>query len=237
MDKKYWLTPPELYTALDEEFNFDFDPCPYPRPDEFNGAEVPWGQSNYVNPPFRRSDGAFGAEQQKGKTSVIIINTMSFINLLLEAGAECRSMGRVRWLDCRTGEPWRHPSNTTVFVLRGKEAPMPVDTVGDPWIGVDLDGTLAYYDGWKGPDHIGEPIDAMVARVTVWISQGKRVKIFTARASLPSQIPPIQEWLRKHGMPFLEITNVKDMGMTELWDDRCVQVIPNTGKPVTFKRR
>jgi hypothetical protein len=26
------------------------------------------------------------------------------------------------------------------------------------WIGVDLDGTLAHYDGWKGIDHIGEPI-------------------------------------------------------------------------------
>ena len=26
------------------------------------------------------------------------------------------------------------------------------------WIGVDLDGTLARYDGWKGIEHIGEPI-------------------------------------------------------------------------------
>jgi len=25
------------------------------------------------------------------------------------------------------------------------------------WVGVDLDGTLAHYDGWKGADHIGEP--------------------------------------------------------------------------------
>ena len=26
------------------------------------------------------------------------------------------------------------------------------------WLGVDLDGTLAHYDGWKGIDHIGMPI-------------------------------------------------------------------------------
>jgi hypothetical protein len=126
----YWLTPPAVYAELDREFNFDFDPCPYPRPGDFDGISIPWGRSNYVNPPFRRSDGAFGAgptafirkaidEQKLGKTSVIIINTMSFINLLLEAGAECRSMGRMRWLN-PNGEPWTHPANTTVFVLRGK---------------------------------------------------------------------------------------------------------------------
>ena len=33
------------------------------------------------------------------------------------------------------------------------------------WIGVDLDATLAYYDGFKGPEHIGEPIPQMVDRV------------------------------------------------------------------------
>ncbi len=26
------------------------------------------------------------------------------------------------------------------------------------WIGVDFDGTLATYDGWKGPSVLGEPI-------------------------------------------------------------------------------
>ena len=30
-DKKhYWLTPPEIYIPLDQEFNFDFDNSPYP---------------------------------------------------------------------------------------------------------------------------------------------------------------------------------------------------------------
>ena len=30
--------------------------------------------------------------------------------------------------------------------------------IGDKWIGVDLDGTLAEWDGWHGHQHVGEPI-------------------------------------------------------------------------------
>jgi hypothetical protein len=101
------------------------------------------------------------------------------------------------------------------------------------WIGVDLDGTLAYYDEWRGPSHIGEPIPAMMARVRQWLKQGVQVKIFTARASVEEHIPPVREWLYIHGLPDLEITNVKDYGMICLYDDRCVQVIPNTGELVS----
>lgn len=99
------------------------------------------------------------------------------------------------------------------------------------WIGVDLDGTLAHYGGWIGPDHIGEPIPDMVKRVTTWLAQGIEVRIFTARASSPKQVPPIREWSLKHIGIVLPVTNVKDFGMLELWDDRCVRVVPNTGRP------
>lgn len=130
LKKEYWLTPPEIYEDLDREFNFDFDPCPYPHKEGYDGTEVEWGESNYLNPPFRKSDGKNGKgptafirkaieENKKGKTVVVMINTMSFINMLVEAGAEMRSMGRVKWLDGKTGEPWKSPSNTTCFVLRG----------------------------------------------------------------------------------------------------------------------
>lgn len=99
------------------------------------------------------------------------------------------------------------------------------------WIAVDLDGTLAEYNGWKGIDHIGKPIDEMKNRVLEWINKGKTVKIFTARCSERGSIPYIKKWLKDNDFPDLEITNIKDFGMEVLWDDRCVQVIKNTGKP------
>lgn len=98
------------------------------------------------------------------------------------------------------------------------------------WYGVDLDGTLAHYDGWKGHEHIGEPIPAMLEHVRAMIAEGKVVKIFTARAHIPERVAPIHAWLEKHGIPGLEVTNVKDMGMICLWDDRCVQVVTNSGQ-------
>ena len=103
----------------------------------------------------------------------------------------------------------------------------------DAWIGVDLDGTLARYEGWQGRDHIGDPIPAMMALVKRWLDDGIKVKIFTARACKQDHIPPVKEWLKKNGLPDLEVTNCKDFGMVALYDDRCVQVITNTGELVS----
>ena len=101
------------------------------------------------------------------------------------------------------------------------------------WIGVDLDGTLAYYD----PEFygIGEPVELMKARVLEWVKNGLRVKIFTARAFDPSQIPDVQKWLKINGFPDLEVTNIKDFGMMKLFDDRAVEVKMNTGKILAMR--
>ena len=104
----------------------------------------------------------------------------------------------------------------------------------DGWVGVDLDGTIAIYDGWKGADKIGEPINLMVDRVKEWRKHGAIVKIFTARVSSNNpdkyiSIKAIEEWCEKHIGEILPITSEKDYGMIELWDDRCVQVVPNKG--------
>lgn len=118
------------------------------------------------------------------------------------------------------------------------------------WIGVDLDGTLAHYTGWKGADHIGPPIPAMLERVKRWLAEGQEVRIFTARVYCGSREDwptesmwrhrqtessearaAIKAWCIEHlGYP-LPITCVKDFGMIELWDDRCIQVEKNTGIP------
>ena len=97
------------------------------------------------------------------------------------------------------------------------------------WIGVDLDGTLAKDTGWKGIEHIGEPVEPMVQKVKRWRKAGKNVKIFTARVDEPKSIPYIKAWLTGLGLGDMEITNVKDMHMKELWDDRAKGVKKNQG--------
>jgi len=102
----------------------------------------------------------------------------------------------------------------------------------DEWIGVDLDGTLAEYNDWIDIKHIGKPIPLMIERVKGWIAEGKKVKIFTARVTYGQEaIRYIHEWLAAQGLPMLEVTNIKDFNMVELWDDRCVSVITNVGIP------
>ena len=98
------------------------------------------------------------------------------------------------------------------------------------WIAVDLDGTLAHYEGWKGGS-IGAPVPLMVERVRRWIAAGEDVRIFTARVSSgePGVREAIRAWCLEHIGAVLPITNIKDFAMKQLWDDRAVQVIPNTG--------
>ena len=107
--KHYWLTPPDLLADLDAEFAFDFDPCPFPLPDGFDGLTADWGESNYVNPPFgtiihegrKKGPTAWArkaiAEHEKGKQVVLVYPIDKWILMLLEAGAEVRNLKDVRW--------------------------------------------------------------------------------------------------------------------------------------------
>ena len=103
------------------------------------------------------------------------------------------------------------------------------------WIGVDLDGTLAEYHGWKGIEHVGDPVPKMLARVRNWLASGQPVRIVTARVggqdSNEARIY-IERWCKVHLGCVLPVTCSKDFEMIELWDDRCVQVLPNTGERV-----
>lgn len=103
------------------------------------------------------------------------------------------------------------------------------------WTGVDLDGTLAYFDSASSMDEVGQPVPAMLALVKKMINNGIRVKIFTARAQDPEQLPIIRRWLKANGLPDLEITYAKDYYMQRLYDDRCIQVERNTGRLIVDK--
>lgn len=110
------------------------------------------------------------------------------------------------------------------------------------WVGVDLDQTLAHYTEWVDSEHIGEPIPLMVERVKMLHEMGFNVRLLSARASSNGSITRDLEaakfrvaahaWTLNALGFALPVTSEKDFAMIELWDDRAVQVVPNTGIPV-----
>jgi len=116
----------------------------------------------------------------------------------------------------------------------------------DGWIGVDLDGVLAEWSGipedvWR----VGAPIPRMIERVKAWLADGRDVRIFTARVGCCGQTSTIAvddeafaahqrelivAWCQEHLGAVLPVTATKDFQMIELWDDHCVQMVPNTGQ-------
>src|SRR3972149_7310556 len=97
--KHYWLTPDTLLDDIYEEFGIDYDPCPYPKPDDFDGLTTEWGSSNYVNPPFgsilhegkKKGPTAWARkaiqENSKGKRVVLVYPIDKWVLMLLAAGA------------------------------------------------------------------------------------------------------------------------------------------------------
>jgi len=123
----YWLTPPEIYEPLNRAFNFDFDPAPHPRP-AWDGLAVPWGKSNFVNPPY--GDGGAGVkpwvrkaleERELGKRSTLLLPVDRTMYDLLRAGPTIYPLDAFQWVspDGKRREPARpvvafvvHPLST-----------------------------------------------------------------------------------------------------------------------------
>ena len=86
------------------------------------------------------------------------------------------------------------------------------------WIAVDLDGTLAHYDGWIHHTVIGEPLQPMVDLVKKFLAAGIEVKIFTARVSewpptnplYQEAVQAIEAWCLKYIGQTLAVTASKD---------------------------
>lgn len=121
----YWIIPPEIYEPLNEEFKFGFDPCPNPRPKDFDGLRVEWGKSNWVNPPFWAGITAWVRkaieEQKKGKTSVLILPLDNWVNLLLSNKAEIRVIGSHEWIHTEDGTRRKAPRPSFLFILKGRQ--------------------------------------------------------------------------------------------------------------------
>ena len=130
--KHYWLTPPELMARLQAEFNFTFDACPHPKPENFDGLTCEWGDSTYVNPPFgsiihngrKKGPTAWARkaimEAETGKRVVMVYPIDKWVLMLLKAGAEVRNLGDVKWCATEDGLPGKGTGrHIACFVLNG----------------------------------------------------------------------------------------------------------------------
>jgi site-specific DNA-methyltransferase (adenine-specific) len=102
-----WMTPPEVYNPLNEEFKFDYDPCPIEwETGDADGLLTEWGTSTFCNPPYsetakwikKASD-----ESKKGKLVVMLINavtdTIAFHQYIYNI-AEIRFLkGRIKFIN------------------------------------------------------------------------------------------------------------------------------------------
>ena len=133
--KHYWLIPPEVYNPLNDEFEFTFDPCPYPLPEGFDGLTCEWGFVNWVNPPFgsimhegkKKGPTAWMRkaiiEQRKGKTSVVVYPIDKWVLMMIDAcgiKADIRNLGDVKWLATEDNSQGKGTGrHIACFILRG----------------------------------------------------------------------------------------------------------------------
>ena len=121
-----WGTPPNVYNQLNEEFHFNYDPCPIDwKEGDKNGLMEEWGSSTFVNPPYSKvAKWIEKAHQEwkKGKTIVMLINaitdTIAFHKYIYNQ-AEIRFVkGRISFIDPQNPtkkQPSPKPSMIVIF--------------------------------------------------------------------------------------------------------------------------
>jgi len=122
----YWLTPPSVYAELEAEYGpFDFDPCPYPRPVDWDALTMDWGERSYLNPPYCKEDGGPAPfvrraiqQFQQGRESTLIVPCPTIIGDLVRAGAIFKWHKRVRWLATEDGSAMKAPGPIIIALLR-----------------------------------------------------------------------------------------------------------------------
>tara|TARA_Y100000296_G_C5042362_1_gene190536 strand:+ start:205 stop:597 length:393 start_codon:yes stop_codon:yes gene_type:complete len=112
-------TPDDLYNILDNEFHFDFDPCP--ENSKFDGLTISWKKSNYCNPPYTNQkawvEKAYN-ESLKNKTCVMLLpartDTKLFHDFIFKKAHEIRFIkGRLRFKQYTNSAPF--PSMIVIF--------------------------------------------------------------------------------------------------------------------------
>ncbi|MDR0591897.1 MAG: phage N-6-adenine-methyltransferase [Bifidobacteriaceae bacterium] len=119
-----WRTPEDVYADLNAEFNFDFDPCP--ADPGFDGLEVEWGKSSFVNPPYGRELPKWVAkahvQADLGKTVVMLIpsrtDTLWWHDHIMAAHEIRYIKGRLKFQGAR----WNAPFPSAVVIWRAAGA-------------------------------------------------------------------------------------------------------------------
>ena len=173
---RYWVTPPAWMAELEEKYHFDFDPCPHPRPEGFDGLAVEWGQRNWCNPQFTESFSPWiqkaWQECQNGKTTVMVIPLYKNgdIARLTVAGAEIIYAGIPEWLAIEDGTPSPVPPQQRQPCVLAVFRPKTQDT------------NLAEDDAEELPSTSADKVKAKVAEISGRIIDDLRVKIALAEA-------------------------------------------------------
>ncbi len=108
-----WRTPETLYAGLNEEFDFDDDPCPIGATD---GLIRPWGKRVFVNPPYSNVTGFLKKailEMQAGRSDVVVFlvpsrtDTKWWHDLMMPYAKEIRFIkGRLRFGGAKNSAPF-----------------------------------------------------------------------------------------------------------------------------------
>lgn len=109
-----WATPKHVYNYLNGIHEFKFDPCPLGALERgYNGLEVEWDSSNFVNPPYSNIKDFITKgieEHSKGKKVIYLIpartDTKNF-ERLYEYGCKFTFIiGRLRFNESKNSAPF-----------------------------------------------------------------------------------------------------------------------------------
>lgn len=131
--KHYHLTPKKMWDGYQKRYPGIWDCCPYPRPEGYDALKVSWRKFTYCNWPFGTTVDENGKkigftawcrkaieEQSKGNTSIIVVPMDFGFHLLLNAGAEFRSIGEVKWRATEDGSEQPSGRKIVEIALPGK---------------------------------------------------------------------------------------------------------------------
>jgi hypothetical protein len=74
------------------------------------------------------------------------------------------------------------------------------------YVCIDLDGTIAHYDDWKGEKHFGEPVEGAQEALKRIHTAGWKIIIFTTRANKKL----VSKYLNSHAIPYDAINENPD---------------------------